>query len=43
MQLQPLILEGLSVLSLDSVEKETLFSLLLVLSGTLTDTKGKKS
>jgi DNA repair/transcription protein MET18/MMS19 len=42
-KLQPLILEGLSVLSLDSVEKETLFSLLLVLSGTLTDTKGQQS
>ncbi|KAG7533324.1 MMS19 C-terminal [Arabidopsis thaliana x Arabidopsis arenosa] len=42
-KLQPLILEGLSVLSLDSVEKETVFSLLLVLSGTLTDTKGQQS
>lgn len=42
-QLHPLILEGLSILSVDSAEKETLFSLLLVLSGTLTDTKGKKS
>ncbi|XP_010439334.1 PREDICTED: MMS19 nucleotide excision repair protein homolog isoform X1 [Camelina sativa] len=42
-KLQPMILEGLSVLSIDSVEKETLFSLLLVLSGTLTDTKGQQS
>ncbi|EOA12831.1 hypothetical protein CARUB_v10025791mg [Capsella rubella] len=42
-KLQPMILEGLSVLSVDSVEKETLFSLLLVLSGTLTDTKGQQS
>lgn len=42
-QLLPMILEGLSVLSVDAVDKETLFSLLLVLSGTLTDTKGKKN
>lgn len=41
-QLLPMILEGLSVLSVDAVDKETLFSLLLVLSGTLTDIKGKK-
>ena len=43
MQLLPVILEGLSVLSVDSEHKETLFSLLLVLSGTLTDIKGKKN
>ncbi|KAL1188270.1 MMS19 nucleotide excision repair-like protein [Cardamine amara subsp. amara] len=42
-KLHPLILEGLSVLSVDSSEKETLFSLSLVLSGTLTDTKGQQS
>ncbi|KAJ4912490.1 ARM repeat superfamily protein [Raphanus sativus] len=42
-KLLPVILEGLSVLSVDAVDKETLFSLLLVLSGTLTDIKGKQS
>ncbi|KAG2283877.1 hypothetical protein Bca52824_055097 [Brassica carinata] len=42
-KLLPVILEGLSVLSVDSVHKETLFSLLLVLSGTLTDIKGQQS
>ncbi|CAH2044832.1 unnamed protein product [Thlaspi arvense] len=42
-KLQPMILEGLSVLSIDPVDKETLFSLLLVLSGTLTDSKGQES
>lgn len=42
-KLLPMILEGLSVLSVDDVDKETLFSLLLVLSGTLTDIKGKQS
>ncbi|XP_024007172.1 MMS19 nucleotide excision repair protein homolog isoform X2 [Eutrema salsugineum] len=42
-KLHPMILEGLSVLSVDSVDKETLFSLLLVLSGTLTDIKGHQS
>lgn len=36
-----MILEGLSVLSFDAADKETLFSLLLVFSGTLTDIKGK--
>ncbi|CAN7125317.1 unnamed protein product [Brassica rapa subsp. narinosa] len=42
-KLLPVILEGLSVLSVDSEHKETLFSLLLVLSGTLTDIKGQQS
>ncbi|RID76450.1 hypothetical protein BRARA_B03419 [Brassica rapa] len=42
-KLLPVILEGLSVLSVDSVHKEILFSLLLVLSGTLTDIKGRQS
>ncbi|CAF1920601.1 BnaC02g38350D [Brassica napus] len=42
-KLLSVILEGLSVLSVDSVHKETLFSLLLVLSGTLTDIKGQQS
>ncbi|KAF8095597.1 hypothetical protein N665_0329s0018 [Sinapis alba] len=42
-KLLPMILEGLAVLSVDSVHKETLFSLLLVLSGTLTDIKGQQS
>ncbi|KFK31334.1 hypothetical protein AALP_AA6G098500 [Arabis alpina] len=42
-KLHPMILEGLSVLSHDSVDKVTLYSLLLVLSGTLTDIKGKES
>ncbi|CAH8362109.1 unnamed protein product [Eruca vesicaria subsp. sativa] len=42
-KLLPMILEGLSALSVDAVDKETLFSLLLVLSGTLTDIKGQQS
>ncbi|CAN8265756.1 unnamed protein product [Cochlearia groenlandica] len=42
-KLHPMILEGLSVLSVDSADNETLYSLLLVLSGTLTDVKGKQS
>uniref|UniRef100_A0A1J3E954 MMS19 nucleotide excision repair protein n=1 Tax=Noccaea caerulescens TaxID=107243 RepID=A0A1J3E954_NOCCA len=42
-KLHPMILEGLSVLSFDAADKETLFSLLLVFSGTLTDIKGQES
>lgn len=42
-KLLPIILEGSSVLSVESEHKETLFSLLLVLSGTLTDIKGQQS
>ncbi|CAA7035212.1 unnamed protein product [Microthlaspi erraticum] len=42
-KLHPMILEGLTILSLDAADKETLFSLFLVFSGTLTDIKGQES
>lgn len=41
LQLTPILLEGLSVLSQDVLDKEKLYDLLLVLSGILTDKNGK--
>ncbi|KAM6585194.1 hypothetical protein CsatB_012196 [Cannabis sativa] len=40
-KLIPILLEGLSIFSEDTLDKEELYNLLLVLSGILTDKKGK--
>ncbi|XP_038693958.1 MMS19 nucleotide excision repair protein homolog isoform X2 [Tripterygium wilfordii] len=42
-KLIPMLLDGLTVLSKDSVDKDIVYSLLLVLSGVLTDSNGQEA